>query len=151
MRFHGSLFGLCSYLLLLIYFAFKKQCRFWIYHANVTPFVSQNLRLGFVKNSIIKNLTSINSKYFHIAILGSDNTTLEHVTIDAPGDSVNTDGVHIAKLNCLTIKDFNIKTGDDFISFGDGCKNIHVEKVACGPGHGISVGSMGKYQNEESV
>ncbi|GAB4850429.1 hypothetical protein Ancab_029733, partial [Ancistrocladus abbreviatus] len=37
---------------------------------------------------------------------------------------------------------------DDFVSIGDGTKNLQVQNVECGPGHGISMGSLGRYQNE---
>ncbi|XP_071686667.1 polygalacturonase-like isoform X2 [Rutidosis leptorrhynchoides] len=110
-----------------------------------------NLRLRHVSHSLIKDVTSIHSKRFHIAMMGCDNTTLDHITINAPGDSVNTDGVHTSKLNGLKILNSDIKTGDDCISFGEGSKNIHVEKVTCGPGHGFSIGSLGNSPNEEPV
>ena len=51
----------------------------------------------------------------------------------------------------MKILNTNIATGDDCVSLGDGCKNITVQNVNCGPGHGISVGSLGKYDSEEPV
>ncbi|KAL4555399.1 hypothetical protein LXL04_038017 [Taraxacum kok-saghyz] len=110
-----------------------------------------NIRLTNCKNAVVKDLTSTNSKFFHINILGCDNAKLDHVTINAPGTSLNTDGIHIGRLNGLNITNTNIKTGDDCISFGDGSKNVHIEKVTCGPGHGISIGSLGRWPNELPV
>lgn len=34
--------------------------------------------------------------------------------------------------------------GDDCISIQTGCSNVYVHNVDCGPGHGISIGSLGK-------
>lgn len=38
----------------------------------------------------------------------------------------------------------NCCAGDDCISIQTGCSNVYVHNVNCGPGHGISIGSLGK-------
>lgn len=81
-----------------------------------------------LKNSLFKDITSINSKNFHIALRGCDNSRVENVNIDAPGNSINTDGIHIAKLNGLNITNSKIGTGDDCISFGEGSRNVHIKR-----------------------
>ena len=75
----------------------------------------------------------------------------QSVTITAPANSPNTDGIHVGRSSQITINNADIGTGDDCISFGDGAQDITVNQVTCGPGHGISVGSLGKYQSEEPV
>ncbi|XP_059663919.1 exopolygalacturonase-like [Cornus florida] len=119
----------------------NKNCR--------TP--PTNIRFDFLNNTLIRDITSKDSKQFHINVLGCNNVTFVHVTITAPGDSINTDGIHIGRASGINITDALIQTGDDCLSIGDGGRQIHVERVTCGPGHGISVGSLGKYKNEEPV
>lgn len=110
-----------------------------------------NVRFDFIKNALIDGITSLDSKQFHIIIISNENVTFQHVNIKAPGDSPNTDGFHIARSTQVKILDAKIETGDDCVSIGDGSRQILVERVTCGPGHGISVGSLGKYQNEQPV
>ena len=111
----------------------------------------QNIRFDFLTNSIVRDIQSKDSKFFHINVLGCKSLQIQHVTITAPGNSPNTDGIHIGRSSSITITDANIGTGDDCISIGDGTQDITVNQVTCGPGHGISVGSLGKYQNEQPV
>lgn len=42
-------------------------------------------------------------------------------------------------------------TGDDCISIQTGCSNIYIHDVDCGPGHGISIGGLGKDNTKACV
>lgn len=43
------------------------------------------------------------------------------------------------------------RAGDDCVSVQTGCSNILVHNVNCGPGHGISIGSLGKQNTKACV
>ncbi|KAK1311325.1 hypothetical protein QJS10_CPA08g01169 [Acorus calamus] len=110
-----------------------------------------SIKLSFVTNATVRGIQSINSKLFHMLIFGSKNINLHSLSITAPGDSPNTDGIHIGSSSDISITRSIIATGDDCISLGSGSVNISISNVACGPGHGISVGSLGKSPGEEDV
>ncbi|KAB2086256.1 hypothetical protein ES319_A04G017200v1 [Gossypium barbadense] len=110
-----------------------------------------NIRFDFVTNALIQDITSKDSKLFHINVFACKNITLERLKIEAPDESPNTDGIHMGKSEGVNIIASDIKTGDDCISIGDGTKNMVIKEITCGPGHGISIGSLGKFQNEEPV
>ncbi|OAY60130.1 polygalacturonase [Manihot esculenta] len=102
-------------------------------------------------NIKIKGLLSLNSHMFHIVINGCQNVNVEGIKVIAAGDSPNTDGIHVQLSNNIAIINSNIKTGDDCISIGPGTQNLWIERVKCGPGHGISIGSLAKELEEEGV
>ncbi|KAJ1414427.1 Pectin lyase fold/virulence factor [Sesbania bispinosa] len=115
------------------------------------PIGASTIGLIDSENIVITGLTSLNSQLFHILINGSHNIKMHGVTIMADGNSPNTDGIHIQYSSDVTILKPRIRTGDDCISIGPGTSNLHIEDVACGPGHGISIGSLGWYLNEPGV
>ncbi|OMO68490.1 Glycoside hydrolase, family 28 [Corchorus capsularis] len=119
---------------------------------NFVPYtLLYNLRFDYLNNSVIQDITSKDSKQFHVNVLGCRNITFQRFTVSAPELSTNTDGIHIGRSDLVRILDSRIETGDDCVSLGDGSKNVYIERVMCGPGHGISVGSLGFFQGEEDV
>ncbi|KAJ6371670.1 hypothetical protein OIU77_002061 [Salix suchowensis] len=103
------------------------------------------------KNIAITGLTSLNSQMFHIVINGCQNVKVQGVKVSADGNSPNTDGIHVQQSTAVTILNSRIGTGDDCVSIGPGTSNLWIENVACGPGHGISIGSLGKESQEAGV
>ncbi|KAF3780528.1 Polygalacturonase [Nymphaea thermarum] len=104
-----------------------------------------------VRDVLVTGTTSINSQLFHIVIDASQNVRVDRVEIVAPDSSPNTDGIHVEDSTGVTITNSNIGTGDDCISIGQGTQNLWIEGIKCGPGHGISIGSLGKQAVEPGV
>ncbi|OMO97706.1 Glycoside hydrolase, family 28 [Corchorus olitorius] len=115
------------------------------------PTGATSLSISNSKNIAINGLTSLNSQMFHIVINGCQNVKMQGVKVMAAGNSPNTDGIHVQLSSSVTILNSRIQTGDDCVSIGPGATNLWMEKIACGPGHGISIGSLGKDQNEAGV
>ncbi|XP_077244151.1 putative polygalacturonase At1g80170 [Tasmannia lanceolata] len=92
----------------------------------------------------IKDLTLKYSQQIHFTIARSDAIRVSEVQIEAPSDSPNTDGIHISDSTDVVIQNCKIGTGDDCISIVNGTSNIRMKNIDCGPGHGISIGSLGK-------
>ncbi|XP_028548796.1 exopolygalacturonase-like [Dendrobium catenatum] len=111
----------------------------------------QSLNFSFVSNATIRGITSINSKNVHIQIFASNNINLHSIKLMAPENSPNTDGIHVGESKNISISQSIISTGDDCISIGPGTANLSISGVRCGPGHGISIGSLGGGKDEGDV
>jgi galacturan 1,4-alpha-galacturonidase len=105
----------------------------------------------FMNDTIVKSIHSINPKFFHIGMSECHKFRAEELTLEAPGNSPNTDGMHIERSSDVRVSYADIKTGDDCISIGHGNTNMYFSNIKCGPGHGISVGSLGRYAEEQDV
>ncbi|XP_043700276.1 probable polygalacturonase At3g15720 [Telopea speciosissima] len=99
----------------------------------------------------LSGLKHLNSPRNHISINGCNGVTISYVNIIAPENSPNTDGIDIASSTQVLIHDSYIGTGDDCVAINGGTSFINITKVTCGPGHGISVGSLGANGAHETV
>ncbi|KAK9108102.1 hypothetical protein Syun_024113 [Stephania yunnanensis] len=92
----------------------------------------------------VKGITIQNSMQIHFVISKCDSVRVTNVKVSAPGNSPNTDGIHITKSTNVALLNCKIGTGDDCISIVNGSSRIKMKNIYCGPGHGISIGSLGK-------
>ncbi|XP_039010146.1 probable polygalacturonase At3g15720 [Hibiscus syriacus] len=101
----------------------------------------------------VKGLTHVDSPRSHISVNGCKNVVLSDLHIKAPQDSPNTDGIDISSSSNVQILDSTIQTGDDCVAINGGSSFIYINRVNCGPGHGISIGSLGDgaYDTVEEV
>ncbi|KAL5725064.1 galacturonan 1,4-alpha-galacturonidase [Ranunculus cassubicifolius] len=95
-------------------------------------------------NVTVRDIKIINSPLCHLKFDDSGSIQINNITISSPENSPNTDGIHLQNTKDVEIQHSNIGCGDDCVSIQTGCSNIHVHDCSCGPGHGISVGSLGK-------
>ncbi|CAL9077308.1 unnamed protein product [Musa acuminata var. zebrina] len=106
----------------------------------------------------VSGITVRNSPQVHLKFDSCQAVEVTGVTISSPGDSPNTDGIHLQNSENVFIHNTNLSCdtcvcsiGDDCISIQTGCSNILVQNVNCGPGHGISIGGLGKADTQASV
>ncbi|KAJ0978683.1 hypothetical protein J5N97_014157 [Dioscorea zingiberensis] len=91
-------------------------------------------------NLTVRDLYIENSPQFHFKFDGCEDVQIDGISINSPALSPNTDGIHVENTN-----------GDDCISIGPGCSRVDIENVTCGPGHGISIGSLGVHNSQACV
>ncbi|KAJ1293084.1 hypothetical protein BS78_01G041200 [Paspalum vaginatum] len=99
----------------------------------------------------VQDLSIVNSQQIHMSVEDCTNVQLTGLSITAPGTSPNTDGIHITRSQDVQVTNCKIKTGDDCLSIENGTHNLHVSQVVCGPGHGISIGSLGDDNSRAEV
>jgi len=92
---------------------------------------------------MVSHIRSINSQNAHMSLFGYVNLNMFNLRLSAPGDSPNIDGIKIGSSEEIKISKTRIGTSDDCVAILSGSKKINISQVHCGPGHEISVGSMG--------
>ncbi|XP_019463190.1 PREDICTED: probable polygalacturonase At3g15720 [Lupinus angustifolius] len=109
------------------------------------------LRFSSCKDLSVSSLHITNSPGAHISINNCEHAKFINMNINAPGNSPNTDGYDISNSKNIVFEDSTISVGDDCIAVNRGCSFIYATRIICGPGHGISIGSLGKTKDYETV
>ncbi|CAA2989611.1 probable polygalacturonase At3g15720 [Olea europaea subsp. europaea] len=112
---------------------------------------SEALKISSANNVTLSGLTFKDIPHMHVILDSLTSVHVLNITIDSPGDSPNTDGIHITGSTNVVVDHCRIGTGDDCISIVSGTSNVKISNIVCGPGHGISVGSLGKNGNHDIV
>ncbi|KAG4981712.1 hypothetical protein JHK87_026461 [Glycine soja] len=109
------------------------------------------IRFFMSSNLTVQGLRIKNSPQFHFRFDGCESVHVESIYITAPALSPNTDGIHIENTNDVRIYNSVISNGDDCVSIGAGCHDVDIKNITCGPGHGISIGSLGNHNSRACV
>ncbi|KAJ3695295.1 hypothetical protein LUZ60_000672 [Juncus effusus] len=102
-------------------------------------------------NVTVTGITIQNSPQCHLKFDNCESVSVYNMTISSPGDSLNTDGIHLQNSKDVNIHHNNLSCGDDCVSIQTGCTNINIHSLDCGPGHGISIGGLGKDNTKACV
>ncbi|XP_010924274.2 polygalacturonase At1g48100 [Elaeis guineensis] len=102
-------------------------------------------------NVTVTGITIQNSPQCHLKFDFCDAVQVFNITISSPGSSLNTDGIHLQNSKDVSIHHTDLGCGDDCISIQTGCSNINIHNVNCGPGHGISIGGLGRDNTKACV
>ncbi|KAL3755318.1 hypothetical protein ACJRO7_002378 [Eucalyptus globulus] len=103
------------------------------------------------ENLITRNLKIQNAQQIHVSFDKCSDVRAADLQVIAPGSSPNTDGIHVTGTQNIQISSSIIGTGDDCISIVDGSQNVQAMDITCGPGHGVSIGSLGSGNSEAHV
>ncbi|XP_023543454.1 polygalacturonase At1g48100-like isoform X1 [Cucurbita pepo subsp. pepo] len=114
-------------------------------------FVVQALRFYGSFNVTVTGITIQNSPQCHLKFDNCIGVLVHDFSVSSPSDSPNTDGIHLQNSKDVLIHNTTLSCGDDCISIQTGCSNVYVHNINCGPGHGISIGSLGKDNTKACV
>ncbi|KAL2840341.1 pectin lyase fold/virulence factor [Aspergillus pseudodeflectus] len=103
----------------------------------------------------VSNLRQKNPPNVFISVKGgTTNAVFSNLRLDATSKSANrpknTDGFDIGESTYVTITDTTVSNNDDCVAFKPGCNYLTVRDITCTGSHGLSVGSLGK-NNDDSV
>ncbi|KAI3452716.1 hypothetical protein Pfo_009380 [Paulownia fortunei] len=102
-------------------------------------------------NVTVTGITIQNSPQCHLKFDNCIGVSVYNFTVSSPGDSPNTDGIHLQNSKDVLIRSSNLACGDDCVSIQTGCTNVYIHNINCGPGHGISIGGLGKDNTKACV
>jgi galacturan 1,4-alpha-galacturonidase len=111
----------------------------------------QALQFEECRRVSVQGITMQNGPQFHLMFTRCTDVKASFLRVVAPESSPNTDGIHLNDTTHAQIMDNLISTGDDCVSMVGNCSDVRVKDISCGPGHGISIGSLGKNRTTDRI
>ncbi|CAK9178828.1 unnamed protein product [Ilex paraguariensis] len=102
------------------------------------------IRFYGISDVTVTGITIQNSPQTHLKFDDCTAVQVFGMTVSSPSDSPNTDGIHLQNSQDVVIHNTNVACGDDCVSIQTGCSGIFIHNMNCGPGHGISIGGLGR-------
>ncbi|XP_078431244.1 polygalacturonase At1g48100-like [Wolffia australiana] len=99
----------------------------------------------------VTGISIVNSPQCHLKFDNCAGVQVYNLSISSPANSLNTDGIHLQNSRDVSIHHTSLSCGDDCVSIQTGCANVNIESVNCGPGHGISIGGLGRDDTKACV
>ncbi|KAL3841248.1 hypothetical protein ACJIZ3_025839 [Penstemon smallii] len=130
---------------------YSEDERHWLLSKVVEPYINGNGNIyiwwqnscKINKNNPCKNaptnLNIENAQQIHLSFERCTNVEASNLVVRAPEKSPNTDGIHVTRTQNIQI-DLNF-----------GSEKVQATGIICGPGHGISIGSLGSGNSEAYV
>ncbi|GAB2300341.1 hypothetical protein Dimus_034379 [Dionaea muscipula] len=125
----------------------NQSCKYHPHLIGCTKLAPTMLKFESCSETTLSDVHFVDSPQTHITITGCVDFLVNGLSINSPRNSPNTDGIHLQHAHNVIITGTKIKAGDDCVSIGDYTSNINIMNVTCGPGHGISIGSLGRSGN----
>ncbi|XP_073128548.1 polygalacturonase At1g48100-like [Henckelia pumila] len=120
-------------------------------HKLAAGFAPNAMTISNSFNVTVTGITIQNSPRMHIDIEYCQQVKVFNFTVSSPGDSRNTDGIHLSRSQHVDIHNSTLACGDDCVSIQTGCSDIEIYDVNCGPGHGYSIGGLGYHKQQAQV
>ncbi|ONK68563.1 uncharacterized protein A4U43_C05F13380 [Asparagus officinalis] len=102
-------------------------------------------------NVTVTGITIQNSPQCHLKFDNCEAVQVYNMSVSSPGNSLNTDGIHLQNSRSIAIHHVDLACGDDCVSIQTGCSDVKIHSIHCGPGHGISIGSLGRDHTKACV
>ncbi|XP_034584102.1 probable polygalacturonase At1g80170 [Setaria viridis] len=91
----------------------------------------------------VLGITLQNSQQHHLTFTRCSHVKANYLRVTSPENSINTNGIHLVDSRNVHVMDSLISTGDDCVSIVGSCTDVRLRAISCGPGHGISIGTLG--------
>ncbi|CAK7337879.1 unnamed protein product [Dovyalis caffra] len=123
----------------------------WNHSPTYNPENSEALRFYGSTSVTVTGITIQNSPQTHLKFDDCTTVQVSDFTASSPENSPNTDGIHLQNSQDVLIYSSDLACGDDCVSIQTGCSNVYIHNVKCGPGHGISIGGLGRDNSKACV